>query len=82
MALLLGAMLIRRMKPVIVESEGAGGTASDVAQRLQSLSQEARENPEALATALSAWLGDTETSEDEQPPQATPGPNESTARAA
>ncbi|MEW4526326.1 flagellar basal-body MS-ring/collar protein FliF [Maioricimonas sp. JC845] len=81
-ALLLGAMLIRRMKPVIVESEGAGGTSSDVAQRLQSLSQEARDNPEALATALSAWLGDTESSEDEQPPQTTPGPNQSTARAA
>ncbi|QDU40253.1 Flagellar M-ring protein [Maioricimonas rarisocia] len=81
-ALLLGVLLIRRMKPVIVEAEGAGDGSNDVAQRINSLSMEARENPEALATALSVWLGETETSDDGQAPQTVPGRGKSSARAA
>ncbi|MFG0333186.1 MAG: flagellar basal-body MS-ring/collar protein FliF [Maioricimonas sp. JB049] len=81
-ALLLGVLLIRRMKPVIVEAEGANADSNEFAQRIHNLSMEARENPDALATALSAWLGEADAPDDGQPSQIVPGPRQSSSRAA
>ena len=62
-AFLLGMMTLRRLKPTITVTEGAAGETAD--QRLASLSMRARENPEAVAQALNAWLATRST---EAPP--------------
>ncbi|OAI52134.1 hypothetical protein AYO47_01310 [Planctomyces sp. SCGC AG-212-M04] len=54
-AFLLGMLTLRRLRPTItVTPEGAAGETAD--QRLAALSMRARENPEAVAQALNAWL--------------------------
>jgi flagellar M-ring protein FliF len=54
-AFLLGFLTLRRLRPTVtMTSEGAAGESAD--QRLANLSMRARENPEAVAQALNAWL--------------------------
>ncbi|HVJ67517.1 MAG TPA: flagellar basal-body MS-ring/collar protein FliF [Caulifigura sp.] len=54
-AFLLGFLTLRRLRPTVtIAPEGAAGESAD--QRLQALSMRARENPEAVAQALNAWL--------------------------
>jgi len=54
-AFLLGFLTLRRLRPTVtMSSEGAAGESAD--QRLANLSMRARENPEAVAQALNAWL--------------------------
>lgn len=55
-ALVLGLMVIRRMQPIVVETESKGSLPTDVVLRLATLSQQARDNPEAVATVIRAWL--------------------------
>jgi flagellar M-ring protein FliF len=63
-AFLLGMLTLRRLRPTItVAPEGAAGETAD--QRLAALSMRARENPEAVAQALNAWLA---TRSSESPP--------------
>lgn len=55
-AFLLGFLTLRRLRPTVtVAADGAGGESS-ADQRLATLSLKARENPEAVAQALNAWL--------------------------
>jgi len=55
-ALVLGTMVIRRMKPIVVESEPKEALPADVVLRMADLSEEALENPEAIANVMRAWL--------------------------
>ncbi len=52
-AFLLGFLTLRRLKPSVSISADAGEATE---QRLATLSMKARENPEAVAQALNAWL--------------------------
>ncbi|QDT56307.1 Flagellar M-ring protein [Caulifigura coniformis] len=54
-AFLLGLMTLRRLRPTVTVSETTTGE-SGADQRLAALSMRARENPEAVAQALNAWL--------------------------
>ncbi len=54
-AFLLGLLTLRRLRPTVtMAAAGEGESAAE--QRLASLSMRARENPEAVAQALNAWL--------------------------
>jgi flagellar M-ring protein FliF len=55
-ALTLGLLLIRRLKPIVVETESREVLPTESVLRLASLSQQARENPEAVATVIRSWL--------------------------
>lgn len=54
-AFLLGFLTLRRLRPTVtINAEGAAAESAE--QRLANLSLRARENPEAVAQALNAWL--------------------------
>jgi flagellar M-ring protein FliF len=55
-ALTLGLLLMRRMKPIVVETESRDVLPTESVLRLASLSQQARNNPEAVATVIRSWL--------------------------
>jgi len=54
-AFLLGLMTLRRLRPTVTVTESTTSEAG-ADQRLATLSMRARENPEAVAQALNAWL--------------------------
>ena len=59
MALVLGVMILKRMRPVTIPGgDGGAFVSTDRVRALTALSEQARENPEALANVVSAWLGD------------------------
>ncbi|HVJ87662.1 MAG TPA: flagellar M-ring protein FliF C-terminal domain-containing protein, partial [Caulifigura sp.] len=55
-AFLLGLLTLRRLKPTVNVAPEATATSESAEQRLAALSIRARENPEAVAQALNAWL--------------------------
>jgi len=57
-ALILGTLVIRRMKPIVVETEGQELLPADVVLRVADLSEQALENPEAVASVVRAWLAE------------------------
>lgn len=60
LAFLIGMMLIKRMKPIVItETVGPGIPLAD-ARRLAALSERAKANPEIVANVLSAWLNEQE----------------------
>ncbi len=62
LAFLIGMMLIKRMKPIVItETVGPGIPLAD-ARRLASISEQAKANPEIVANILSAWLNEQEQS--------------------
>jgi len=62
LAFLIGMMLMKRMKPIVItETVGPGIPLAD-ARRLAVISEQAKANPEIVASILSAWLNEqTET---------------------
>lgn len=57
---LIGAMLIKRMKPIVItETVGPGIPLAD-ARRLAAITEQAKANPEIVANILSAWLSEQE----------------------
>jgi flagellar M-ring protein FliF len=58
---LIGMMLMKRMKPIVItETVGPGIPLAD-ARRLAAISEQAKANPDVVATILSAWLNEQET---------------------
>ena len=58
LAFLIGLMLMKRMKPIVItETVGPGIPLAD-ARRLASISEQAKANPEIVANILSAWLSE------------------------
>ncbi|MFV0443793.1 MAG: flagellar basal-body MS-ring/collar protein FliF [Planctomycetaceae bacterium] len=49
-------LVLRRLKPVIVEVPAVDGLSVEAAHRLSDVSQRAQRNPEAAAKVLAAWL--------------------------
>lgn len=66
LAFFIGMMLMKRMKPIVItETVGPGIPLAD-ARRLAVLSEQAKANPDVVASILSAWLNEQE--------QAAPNP--------
>ncbi len=64
LAFIIGLMLMKRMKPIVItETVGPGIPLAD-ARRLASISEQARANPEVVASILSAWLNEQEKATD------------------
>jgi len=58
LAFLIGMMLMKRMKPIVItETVGPGIPLAD-ARRLAAISEQARAKPEIVANILSAWLNE------------------------
>lgn len=55
-ALVLGTMLIRRLKPIVVETSTRDELPAETILRIRELSEQAKANPEAAASVLKAWL--------------------------
>ncbi|MEZ6064731.1 MAG: flagellar basal-body MS-ring/collar protein FliF [Planctomycetaceae bacterium] len=55
-ALVVGVLLMRRLRPVVVEVAARDGLSIDDAERLAELTRKAREQPEASAKLIAAWL--------------------------
>lgn len=53
----LGMFALRRMRPVEIRQPTTTELSLNAAKRLATLSERARENPEAVAEVLKAWLG-------------------------
>ncbi len=62
LAFLIGMMLMKRMKPIVItEATGRGIPLAD-ARRLATISQQARAHPDVVASIVSAWLNEQEAS--------------------
>jgi len=55
-AFVLGLLVIRRMKPMVVETESKETMPADMVLRIADLSEQALENPQAVADVVAAWL--------------------------
>ena len=60
LAFLIGMMLMKRMKPIVItEATGRGIPLTD-ARRLASISEQAKAHPDVVASILTAWLNEQE----------------------
>ena len=60
LAFLIGMMLMKRMKPIVMtEATGRGIPLAD-ARRLAAISAQAKANPDVVASIVSAWLNEQE----------------------
>jgi len=60
LAFLIGMMLMKRMKPIVItEAAGRGVSLAD-ARRLATISEQAKAHPEVVASILTAWLNEQE----------------------
>ncbi|HWL07355.1 MAG TPA: flagellar basal-body MS-ring/collar protein FliF [Planctomicrobium sp.] len=55
-ALFLGFMVLRRMKPIVVETEQKGNLPSEMVLRIADLAEQVEEDPETVAAVIQAWL--------------------------
>lgn len=68
-AFLMGFLLLRKMKPVMVnDSSGEQTLTVEEMQRLAALSDQAKSNPEVAAKILAGWLGAEENQAEETDP--------------
>lgn len=58
-ALLLGWLVLRRIRPVTVAAPQSDGLTIEAAHRLAELSQLVREQPDVAARVLSTWIGES-----------------------
>lgn len=58
LAFLIGMMLMKRMKPIVITQTLGPGIPLADARRLASISEQAKANPEIVANILSAWLNE------------------------
>ncbi|MFO0976929.1 MAG: flagellar basal-body MS-ring/collar protein FliF [Planctomycetaceae bacterium] len=73
-AFVMGLLMIKRMKPIVIkETVGPGIPLAD-ARRLASVSEQAKAHPELVANILSAWLNEqeAEAASDKNPPPTAP----------
>jgi flagellar M-ring protein FliF len=62
-ALLLGFMIVKRLRPIAVEVPATAGLSLDAAHRLADVSYQVQRQPETAARVLAAWLDDDEEEE-------------------
>lgn len=55
-ALLIGFMTVKKLKPVVVEVDRRKSLSPEVRERLASLTDEIRERPDAMTTVLTEWM--------------------------
>lgn len=63
LAFLIGMMMLKRMKPVVITSATGRGISLEDARRLAVLSDQAKAHPEVVADIISAWLHDKKSTE-------------------
>jgi flagellar M-ring protein FliF len=72
LAFLIGMMLMKRMKPIVItEATGRGIPLAD-ARRLATISEQAKAHPEVVASILTAWLNEQEANGVEGKPAVVP----------
>lgn len=72
LAFLIGMMLMKRMKPIVItEAAGRGIPLAD-ARRLAAISAQAKANPDVVASIVSAWLNEQEAKAADDNPAASP----------
>lgn len=62
-ALVLGTMIIKRLRPVVVETSTQESLSPEIVERLNELSLKMKEDPEVVTTVLASWLSPPETNE-------------------
>lgn len=62
LAFVMGLLVLRKMKPVVVGSPQEEPMSLADMIRLQTISEQAKAHPELVATILKSWLGETEDS--------------------
>lgn len=62
-ALGLGLLMLRRIRPVVIGSANQNTLSPEILERLNSLSNQIQDNPEAVTTVLASWLSAHEESE-------------------
>ncbi|MCA9063970.1 MAG: flagellar M-ring protein FliF [Planctomycetaceae bacterium] len=72
LAFIIGVLIVRRMKPVIMTAPQEEPMSLADMQRMRLITEQARENPELVAKILAAWLEDSE-----QKPSETEAPAKS-----
>lgn len=55
-ALIIGWMTVKKLKPVLVEVDRRKSLSPEVRERLATLSDEIRERPDAMSTVLTNWM--------------------------
>ncbi|MCA9012254.1 MAG: flagellar M-ring protein FliF [Planctomycetaceae bacterium] len=72
LAFLIGMMLMKRMKPIVItEATGRGIPLAD-ARRLATISEQAKAHPEVVASILTAWLNEQESGSTNDKPDNAP----------
>lgn len=57
-ALILGSLILRRLKPVVVERTLDSTLSPEVVERLSRLADEMKQNPDVVTRVMAAWLED------------------------
>lgn len=57
-ALIIGWMTVKKLKPVVVEVDRRKSLSPEVRERLANLAEEIRERPDAMSTVLTSWMQD------------------------
>lgn len=71
LAFLVGMMLMKRMKPIVIsEATGRGIPLAD-ARRLAAIAEQAKARPDVVADILTAWLNEREASTTDEKPVST-----------
>lgn len=70
-ALVICLLVIRRLKPVVVTVAPEDAMSVADMRRLQTIAEQARANPEVVASILAAWLGESEREAPEAAPVAS-----------
>lgn len=55
-ALIIGWMTVKKLKPVVVEVDRRKSLSPEVRERLATLTDEIRERPDAMSTVLTTWM--------------------------
>lgn len=57
-ALVLGGLVLRKMKPIVVETESKESLPPNVVLRIADITEQAQEDPESVASVIRAWLSE------------------------
>ncbi|MBC7964853.1 MAG: hypothetical protein H7Z17_02915 [Fuerstia sp.] len=73
MAFLIGMMLMKRMKPIVIKEEAGRGIPLADARRLAAISAQAKANPDVVASIVTAWLNEQAANAADENVAAAPG---------
>lgn len=75
LAFLIGMMLLRRMKPIVMTEATGRSISLDDARRLAAISDQARAHPDVVANIISAWLSTQQAASTDQQSSTVAEPN-------